>query len=106
VSDGKLADVHALDLLLPEAGAIYVMDRGYVDFARLHALHQAGAFLVTRTKSKRMPIGLLGADGSHDRHHLRPVHCPGMAITPARITPSSCAVSASGMPNPARHWCF
>src|ERR1700730_8414516 len=33
VSDGKLADVHALDLLLPEAGAIYVMDRGYVDFA-------------------------------------------------------------------------
>jgi hypothetical protein len=36
VSDGKLHDVHALDLLLPEAGAIYVMDRGYVDFARLH----------------------------------------------------------------------
>jgi hypothetical protein len=35
ISDGKLHDVHALDLLLPEAGAIYVMDRGYVDFARL-----------------------------------------------------------------------
>src|SRR5277367_3528604 len=51
VSDGKMADVHALDLLLPEPGAIYVMDRGYVDFARLHALHQAGAFFVTRTKS-------------------------------------------------------
>jgi DDE family transposase/uncharacterized protein DUF4372 len=51
VSDGKLADVHALDLLLPEPGAIYVMDRGYVDFARLHTLHQAGAFFVTRTKS-------------------------------------------------------
>jgi transposase len=51
ISDGKLHDVHALDLLLPEAGAIYVMDRGYVDFARLHALHQAGAFFVTRAKS-------------------------------------------------------
>ena len=51
VSDGKLHDVHALDLLLPEAGAIYVMDRGYVDFARLHALHGAGAFFVTRAKS-------------------------------------------------------
>ena len=51
VSDGKLADVHALDMLLPEPGAIYVTDRGYVDFARLHALHQAGAFFVTRTKS-------------------------------------------------------
>ena len=51
VSDGKLHDVHALDLLLPEPGAIYVMDRGYVDFARLHGLHQAGAFFVTRAKS-------------------------------------------------------
>lgn len=51
ISDGKLHDVHALDLLLPEAGAIYVMDRGYVDFARLHALHRAGGFFVTRAKS-------------------------------------------------------
>ena len=51
ISDGKLHDVHALDLLLPEAGAIYVMDRGYVDFERLFALHQAGAFFVTRAKS-------------------------------------------------------
>jgi len=46
-----LHDVNALDLLLPEPGAIYVMDRGYVDFARLHVLHQAGAFFVTRAKS-------------------------------------------------------
>jgi Domain of unknown function (DUF4372)/Transposase DDE domain len=51
VSDGKLHDVHALDLLLPEAGAIYVMDRAYVDFERLHTLHQAKAFFVTRAKS-------------------------------------------------------
>jgi len=51
VSDGKLHDVHALDLLVPEPGAIYVMDRGYVDFERLHTLHLAGAFFVTRTKS-------------------------------------------------------
>jgi hypothetical protein len=51
VSDGKLHNVHALDMLLPEAGAIYVMDRGYVDFTRLHALHEAGAFFVTRAKS-------------------------------------------------------
>jgi hypothetical protein len=51
VSDGKLHDVHALDLLIPEAGAIYVMDRAYVDFARLHVLHHAKAFFVTRAKS-------------------------------------------------------
>lgn len=51
ISDGKLHDVNVLDLLAFEAGAFYVMDRGYVDFARLHALHQAGAFFVTRAKS-------------------------------------------------------
>ena len=51
ISDGKLHDVHALDMLIPEPGAIYVMDRGYIDFARLHTLHQTGAFFVTRAKS-------------------------------------------------------
>src|ERR1022692_232778 len=50
ISDGKMGDAAALDLITPEAGAIYVMDRGYVDFQRLYALHQAGAFFVTRTK--------------------------------------------------------
>lgn len=50
ISDGKLHDVNVLDLLKPEAGAIYVMDRAYVDFGRLHTLHLAGAFFVTRAK--------------------------------------------------------
>ena len=43
--------MNVLDLLLPEPGAIYVMDRGYVDFARLYVLHLTGAFFVTRAKS-------------------------------------------------------
>ena len=51
ISDGKLHDVNILDQLLPEAGAYYVMDRAYVDFARLHRLHAAGSFFVTRAKS-------------------------------------------------------
>ena len=51
ISDGKLHDVHALDLLTAEAGAIYVMDRGYLDFTRLYAVDQANAFFVTRAKS-------------------------------------------------------
>ena len=51
ISDGKMHDVHALDMLLPEPGAIYVMDRGYIDFARMYVLQQAGAFFVTRAKS-------------------------------------------------------
>lgn len=51
ISDGTLHDVNVLDLLLPEAGAFYVMDRGYLDFERLYALHQAGSFFVIRAKS-------------------------------------------------------
>ena len=51
ISDGKLHEVNVLDMLSFEAGAFYVMDRGYVDFERLYALHQAGAFFVTRAKS-------------------------------------------------------
>ena len=51
ISDGKLHDVNVLDMLAFEAGAFYVMDRGYVDFERLYGLHQAGAFFVTRAKS-------------------------------------------------------
>jgi hypothetical protein len=51
ISNGKMGDALALDLITLEAGAIYVMDRGYVDFRRLYVIHQAGAFFVTRTKS-------------------------------------------------------
>jgi len=50
ISDGKFHDVNILDQLIPEAGAFYVMDRGYIDFQRLYRLHQAGSFFVTRAK--------------------------------------------------------
>ncbi len=51
ISDGKLHDVNVLDLLLPEPGAFYIMDRGYIDFDRLYQLHEAKCFFVTRAKS-------------------------------------------------------
>jgi len=50
ISDGKMHEVGVLDFLPIEAGAFYVMDRGYLDFTRLYALHQAAAFFVTRAK--------------------------------------------------------
>jgi hypothetical protein len=50
ISDGKLHDVNVLDYLTPAPGAYYVMDRGYLDFERLHILHQAKAYFVTRAK--------------------------------------------------------
>jgi hypothetical protein len=51
ISDGKQADVSVLDELIIEPGAFYVMDRGYVDFARLYRFTLAGAFFVTRAKT-------------------------------------------------------
>jgi hypothetical protein len=51
ISDGKLHEVKILDQLLPEAGAFYVMDRGFLDYARLYRFHQAGSFFVIRARS-------------------------------------------------------
>jgi hypothetical protein len=50
VTGGQVHDVNLLDQLLPEPGAFYLLDRGYLDFARLYRLTQAGAFFITRTK--------------------------------------------------------
>jgi hypothetical protein len=50
ISDGKLHEVNTLDILPVEAGAFYVMDRGYLDFRRLYAMGQASAFFVIRAK--------------------------------------------------------
>ncbi len=51
ITDGKVADVNILDEIFPEAGAFYVMDRGYIDFERLYVFTLCSAFFVTRTKS-------------------------------------------------------
>jgi hypothetical protein len=87
LSDGKLHDVNVLDLLIPEAGAIYVMDRGYLDFERLHVLHQAGAFFVTRAKSNLDARRLYSAPTrSPHRDHLRPDHRPQRVLQPAALS--------------------
>ena len=103
ISDGKLHDVHALDLLLPEAGAIYVMDRGYVDFGRLHGLHLAGAFFVTRAKSNTDAHRVYSAPADRERASsaIRPSH--SAVITPPRAIQSICAGYASAIPKPPRH---
>jgi hypothetical protein len=51
ITDGKVHDVNVLDELIPEPGAFYVMDRGFLDYARLYRFHQAGSFFVTRARS-------------------------------------------------------
>ena len=96
ISDGKLHDVHALDMLLPEAGAIYVVDRGYVDFAR-------------RPSSSRVPSRTSMIASIRRRRIARPASfatrpSPWTASTPVRITPNFCGASASRTPSPARRW--
>ena len=104
ISDGKLHDVHALDMLLPEAGAIYVVDRGYVDFARLYVLHQAGAFFVTRAKSNIDAHRVYSAPTDRSTASFATRPSPWTASTPVRITPNFCGASASRTPSPARRW--
>ena len=50
ITNGKIHDVNALDVITPEAGSYYIMDRGYQDLHRFHRLHLAGSFFVTRPK--------------------------------------------------------
>jgi IS4 transposase len=50
ISNGKMHDVNVLDILIPKAGAFYIMDRGYLDFTRLFNIDQASAFFVIRAK--------------------------------------------------------
>jgi hypothetical protein len=52
ITDGKVHEVNILDQILWEAGAIYLMDRGYLDFSRLYSIHQSGAFFITRAKKR------------------------------------------------------
>lgn len=63
ITDGKVADVDILDSLIPEAGSFYIMDRGYHDFSRLYALHQAKANFIIRDKANTL----------HRRVYSRPV---------------------------------
>ena len=104
ISDGKMGDAAALDLIMPEVGAIYVMDRGYVDFRRLCTLHQAGAFFVTRTKINM----------NYHRVYSRAVDNGLRLINPSRLTASTrgrsihsiCAASVSSIRKPANDLSF
>src|SRR5450830_142582 len=105
ISDGKMHDVNILDRLVPEAGAFYVMDRGYVDFQRLARLDDAGSFFVTRAKSNLKAR----------RRYSRPVdRSTGLvcdqtvfltASIRAKALPVLCVVSSTTIPQPASGWC-
>ena len=104
ISDGKLHDVHALDMLLPEAGAIYVVDRGYADFARLYVLHQAGAFFVTRAKSNIDAHRVYSAPTDRSTGIICDQTISLDGFYTRQDYPNFCGASASRTPSPARRW--
>ena len=74
ISDGKLGDVNVLDILIPEAGAFYVMDRGYIDFAPSWAAFGARVVRNPRQIEYAMPARLFQGHGTRRRHYLRSGH--------------------------------
>ncbi len=76
ISDGKLHDMNVLDMLVFEPGAFYVMDRGYVDFERLHAIQRAGAFIVTRAKSPMDASRVYSASTERSTAVISDLSCP------------------------------
>ena len=90
ITDGKHGDVRALDLIILEAGSYYVMDRAYLDFRRLHRIHTAGAFFVTRTKAgvlfTRLESRLVNREkGVRSDHIVRLSHPKSLANYPERF---------------------
>lgn len=105
IPDGKLQDVDVLDVLIPEVGAIYVKDRGHMDFERWHALPQTLAFFVTRAKSNLDARRVYSAATDRATGIICDQTISFTATTAVIITRCTCGASASRNPNPARRWC-
>lgn len=92
IGKGRTHDVNALDELLPEPGAFYLLDRGYMDFGRLHALHAAGAFFLIRAKR-----GLRAK-----RRYSHPVDRVGTPVVCDQTVVREVYYSKQGYPEPLR----
>src|SRR5437763_14552896 len=88
ITDGKVHDVNILDEVLPEAGAFYVMDRGYIDFERLYVFTLSSAFFVVRTKENVLL----------DRRYSHPVDQATGARSDHTVTLTA-ITSATGQPD-------
>ena len=101
IDDGKSYDTDMLDVIIPEPGAVYVMDRGYLDLARLDRLTVAGAFFILRT---RRNLSYVVSHRGPSTHHG--VVCDQIVGSPGETRPGSiltaCAASATAIPKPAR----
>ena len=94
ISDGKMADVNVLDILIPEPGSFYIMDRGYIDFSRLYAMHQSLAFFCDTGKAwLSIQASILPPRGQVYRLAIRPDDhphgCGHGQVLPRADTPHS-----------------
>jgi hypothetical protein len=106
ISDGKTHEVNLLDMLIFESGAFYVLDRGYLDFSRLFALHQAGAFFVTRAKRGMDARRVYSLPTDRNAGIICVSAFCSTASTSRRTTQNSCGASDSKIRKPARRWYF
>jgi hypothetical protein len=97
ISDGKLNDVKALDLLAPEPGPFYIMDRGYFDFARLYRLHLGAAFFFMLQVRYQSASAVFACGRQLHRSALRSNHAPKRKVHSIR-TNSTRRFRAGGSP--------
>lgn len=95
LSEARQHDIHMLDRLMPEAGAIYLMDRAYLDFERLYRIHCEGAFFLMRTK-KNLRVSRRYSHAVADRNVIGCDHAPAdprgrASRLPRCATSSACA---------------
>jgi hypothetical protein len=105
VTSGKVHDVRILDQLLIEPGAIYILDRGYIDFGRLHSIHQAAAFFVTRAKSNLRFQRLYSQPPSSASVRCDQVVVPRNFYARGAIH-QNFGASVMWIPKPKNSWCF
>jgi hypothetical protein len=105
ISAGKLHDVNVLDQLLPEPGAFYVMDRVYLDFARLYAHDQAGSFFVTRAKRNIDARRVYSAAIDRGTGLKCDQRMALNGFYTAQDYPVICVVSATATRRPTGTWC-
>ena len=106
VSHGKMHDVNILDELPIEPGAFYIMDKAYIDYARLYRLHQQAAFFLTRAKKTSSP-----SVGSRETSTRRPVFAAikrlyWRASSRRKRTPKRCGAFITSTSRPANGLCF
>jgi hypothetical protein len=101
ISDGKLHDVNVLDVLVPEAGAIYVMDRGYLDFERLHTIPSGECLLCDSAKSNMDARRVYSAATDRSTGIICDQTIALNGYYSSRDYPRTCAASASRTPRPA-----